>query len=44
MRWRAEGVSVVVDEGVKEGRMGEVSVVSTVDMAMEWRRFLIFFW
>lgn len=29
---------MVVDEGVKKGRMGEVRVVSMVDMVMEWRR------
>ena len=33
-----EGVSVVVEEGVKEGLMGEVSVLSTADMTMGWRR------
>ncbi len=37
MRWRVEGVSVVVKEGVKEGCMGEVSVLSTVDMMTVWR-------
>lgn len=28
----------VVENGVNEGRMGEVSVVSTVDMATDWRK------
>ena len=28
---------MVVEEGVKEGRMGEVSVLSTVDMMLGWR-------
>ncbi len=28
---------MVVEEGTKEGRVGEVSVLSTVDMMLEWR-------
>ena len=38
MSWCVEGVStVVVEKGVKRGRRGELSVVSTVDMAVGWR-------
>lgn len=38
MRWRAADVSVVVDVGVKVGRMGEMSVLSMVDMVVAWGR------
>ena len=37
---RVEGVSAVIDAGVKKGCMGAVSVVSTVDMVLKWRRLL----
>ena len=37
---RVEGVSAVIEAGVKKGRMGAVSVVSTVDMVLERRKSL----